>query len=193
LVSAVETRILLLLDAGAVVVAAAGNDAFTYGYAPQPRIPADYEDVLCVAATDREGRRAGYSNHADIPLSGNCVATWGGQGVEWNGQAVVPIGPEPRDGMVGVAVEPTIVTPYGTVPNTTGWVYWSGTSFATPIISAIAANLLAENEYGLRAGLTHHRLTPRGVMARVLAMAGPTPDPAADPGAPYLKVSQQRY
>ena len=193
LVSAVETRILLLLDAGAVVVAAAGNDAFTYGYAPQPRIPADYEDVLCVAATDREGGRAGYSNHADIPLTGNCVATWGGQGVELNGQTVVPPGPEPRDGMVGAAVEPTIVTPYGTVPNTTGWVYWSGTSFATPIISAIAANLLAENEFQLRQGLTHHRLTPRGVMARVLAMSGAAPDPAADPGAPYLKVSQQRY
>ncbi|HVC83570.1 MAG TPA: S8 family serine peptidase, partial [Chloroflexota bacterium] len=106
---------------------------------------------------------------------------------------VIPPGPAPRDGMVGAAVEPTIVTPYGTVPNTTGWVYWSGTSFATPIISGIAANLLAENEYALREGQTHHRLTPRGVMTRVLAMAGPVPDLAADPGAPYLKVSQQQY
>ena len=29
-------------------------------------------------------------------------------------------------------------------PNDSGWAYWSGTSFATPIISAVAARLLEE-------------------------------------------------
>jgi len=32
-------------------------------------------------------------------------------------------------------------------PNETGWVYWAGTSFATPIISALAASVWADPTY----------------------------------------------
>jgi subtilisin family serine protease len=49
---------------------------------------------------------------------------------------------------VGVFSAPTFprvaLTPPGVAPppqNTTGWAYWAGTSFATPIVSGIAASV----------------------------------------------------
>lgn len=192
----VEQAVTLLLDAGAVVVAAAGNDALVFRKHVQPRIPADYDTALCVVATDRAGYLARYSNRADVPLTGNCVATWGGQGVVSGPHVVVPPPPpEPRDGVVGIYSQPTIVIGDGVAvapgtENKTGWVYWSGTSFATPIISAIAANVLAKNERAHEQDPAVPRLTPRGVMKQVLDMAEPPPDPSV--GCPYLPVSQEQ-
>jgi subtilisin family serine protease len=181
---AVEHYIDLLLDADAVVIAAAGNDALAYANAGhsdhlQPRIPADYDKVICVVAANREGKIAAYSNRADVPMKGNCIATWGGEGVvstspDDAGTVVVPSN---RDGVVG------LFTRRGTVmneENTSGWVYWSGTSFATPIISGLAAVLLGNDPL----------LTQRTVMARLYDMAQPAAvtDPAL--GCPYIRVSQ---
>ena len=58
--------------------------------------------------------------------------------------------------------------------------YWSGTSFATPIVSAVAANLLARDR----------ALTPRGIMAAMLRLARRSPDPTL--GCLYLPVTQGR-
>lgn len=130
----VQNSATLLRQAGAVVVAAAGNDALAYGAHLQPRLPADYDNVICVVATAATGtgvQLAAYSNFADQPLEGNCFATWGGQGVL--------DGVNPLDGS-------TIVLPQkapagrSTVAKALSW---SGTSFAAPIISGIAANVLA--------------------------------------------------
>ncbi len=192
---AVEQRIDLLLDAGAVVVAAAGNDALRRGgrgVHPQPRLPADYDGVLCVVATDRDGKLAAYSNRADIPPTGNSVATYGGQGMLDGVSAVVPPGIDPRDGVVGLYTRSDVSTPDGPKPNGAGWVYWSGTSFATPIISGLAANILARNELERKANPAVHRLSPREVVTRILDMAAPPDqtDPAL--GCPYIPVSQQR-
>lgn len=189
---AVEGRITLLLDAGAVVVAAAGNDAFFYHHHAQPRLPADYDTVLCVVAADRNGRIAAYSNRGDVPFSGNCVATYGGQGRLQGGVPVVPPGPEPRDGIAGIYTQRTMDSPLGTQENTTGWAYWSGTSFATPLISGIAANLLARHERVRRADPRRAHLTPREVMAAILAMAPVTPGTDLTLGAPYVPITQQR-
>jgi len=186
---AVLQRISLLLDAGAVVVAAAGNDTFQYGRAMQPRLPADYDNVLCVVATDNRGRLAAYSNRGDVPPTGNCIATYGGQGMRIGLNAVVPPG-EPRDGVVGVYARHDVPTEVGPKQNDSGWAYWSGTSFATPMISGIAANLLARNEMDHRRDGRVPRLTPRGVMRQILALADPTADPAL--GCPYLPITQER-
>lgn len=191
---AVQRRIELLLDAGVVVVAAAGNDALAYRRHPEPRLPADYSGVLCVVATDRDGKIAAYSNRGDLPPTGNSVATYGGQGMLHGAASVVPpgVGVEPRDGVVGLYTHHEVVTTDGPKPNESGWVYWSGTSFATPIISALAANVLARNELEQRADPTIRPLTPRGVMSRILAMAAPAgaTDPAL--GCPYVPVTQRR-
>jgi subtilisin family serine protease len=192
---AVEQRIDLLLDAGAIVVAAAGNDALRRrrqaagdnGH-PQPRLPADFDGVICVVATNREGKIAAYSNRADIPATGNCVATYGGEGVRDDDATVVPPG-DPRDGMVSVYTNVEVPTVDGAKTNMTGWVYWSGTSFATPVISGIAANVVAHNVLARQADPSVAWLTPRQVLTKILDTAAPPTqtDPAL--GCPYVPVT----
>jgi subtilisin family serine protease len=130
-----------------LLVAAAGNDSFmrqTGGpqrgahFEPrhprwEPRSPARYDAVIGVAATGRNPlSAAAYSNIGDLTVLGNALATLGGD--------VAPDGVSPLEGVVGVYTAKSF--PDGT-PNDTGWAQWSGTSFATPIISGIAANLWA--------------------------------------------------
>ena len=195
--AAVGTAIALLLDAGAVVVAAAGNDALIYGYPPQPRLPADYPGVLCVVATDTHGRRAAYSNEGDIPAMGNCVAAYGGQGEMVDRMvgatpegkiAIVPPGADPRDGMVGVFCSHHFKTADGPQPNTSGWAYWSGTSFATPLVSALAATILAQNELDRQSNPGIARLTPGAVVQHIVGMGTPPSD--ATLFCPYLPFTQ---
>jgi hypothetical protein len=194
---AVEQRLDLLLDAGAVLVAAAGNDGLmqrkrgssSNAEHPQPRLPADYDGVICVVATDKAGKLAAYSNRADIPPTGNCVATYGGQGVMKRGDVVVPSGGDPRDGMVGLFSQTAVPCAGAPRPNDSGWVYWSGTSFATPVISGIAANILAQNERARLADSSVSRLTPRQVMTGILDMAEPPALTDPDLGCPYIAIT----
>jgi subtilisin family serine protease len=115
-----------------LVVAAAGNDSAAYVEARQarmePRLPARFETVLGVAATTTNSREpAPYSNVGDERQLGDHVATFGGS---------VSDGLEPEGGVMGIYA--------GRLPddrpNETGWAWWSGTSFATAIVSGIAAN-----------------------------------------------------
>lgn len=64
-----ERMVRAAVDAGAVVVAAAGND----GARAEPRFPAAYPDVLAVTAVDRRGRvyrRAVQGDHIDLAAPG---------------------------------------------------------------------------------------------------------------------------
>jgi hypothetical protein len=118
-----------------LVIAAAGNDSLgqvELGHARmEPRLPARFDTVLGVAATTSNPRQAArYSNVGDEHELGDHVATFGGNSSEML---------EPEDGVVGI---------YSGEfpderPNETGWAYWSGTSFATGIVSGIAANFWA--------------------------------------------------
>jgi hypothetical protein len=216
---AVLSRISVLQSYGAVVVAAVGNDGLSYAPNLQPRLPADYDSVLGVVATDRLGKLASYSNCADTPLevgrpltsgdfsngsetvgdSLNCIATWGGQatpqtfpqGTSIFGQTLPQAmrgavsGNKPvaasglNDAVVGLCSAPTVNT---SGDNTTGWIYWSGTSFATAIISALAANVLALNP----------NLIPRSFGAKmqqtVTATISQSAEPPTNTGCGYLKV-----
>jgi hypothetical protein len=118
-----------------LVVAAAGNDSLGQVDAHQarmePRLPARFNTVLGVAATTSNPRQpARYSNVGDERELGDHVATFGGNASD---------ALEPEDGVIGI---------YSGEfpdqrPNETGWAFWSGTSFATAIVSGIAANLWA--------------------------------------------------
>lgn len=110
------------------IVAAAGNDSDDAGY------PAAFNSVVGVAALDRTGEPAPYTNKADSHLGDPRltyagVATFGGR--DSSG----------ADGMIGIYTAPSY--PDGTL-NTSGWAYWSGTSFAAPVISALIARGLSQ-------------------------------------------------
>ncbi len=149
---------------GAVMVGAAGNDSFT-PYIPMrigPRYPAAFPEVISVGAVDREGQMASYSNYPQVAPQHNGIATYGG---------TIPrlsdIQKDDVDAVIGVyssATYPALeaknpVLPDEPAPNTNGWAYWSGTSFATPIISAVAARVLEQ--------LQPQKLAARHVAAEV--------------------------
>jgi subtilisin family serine protease len=70
--------------------------------------------------------------------------------------------------------------------NKYGWIYWSGTSFATPIISALAANVLARNPRLDPCSMPEQAASiPRRVQQELLKAAR-----ASRIGCPYLPVKQ---
>jgi hypothetical protein len=134
-----------LLDNNCLVIAAAGNDSVFRGVERHPRwsprIPACYDEVLGVAAdTIRPTLAARYSNRGEFAAAPvrDAVATLGGD--------LAADGASPTGGVINVYSAkhyPPLFPPASDEPNTTGWAEWAGTSFATPIMSGIAANFWA--------------------------------------------------
>jgi hypothetical protein len=136
-----------------LIVAAAGNDALGRPLRPEPRLPARYDDVLGVAAVRRSGQAASFSNRGDAVVMGNGVAVLGGNALPdpvnpTTRSPVVDTTTSPADAVVGIFSADRL--PIDGQPNESGWVFWAGTSFATPIASAIAADVWA-TEPGLSA------------------------------------------
>lgn len=150
-----------LTDLGAVVVAAAGNDSTVQQWSPStyyemsqrngPRYPAAFPEVISVGAVDKENRAAPYSNYPAVVPQRAGIATYGG-GLP---TPVAPKTPADRtqatniDALQGVytaATYPALSAQDSSLtyddPNPYGWAYWSGTSFATPIVSGLAARVL---------------------------------------------------
>jgi Subtilase family len=131
-----------------------------------PRYPAGFPEVISVGAVDKLGRAAPYSNYPQVPPHHNGIATYGGgiptpvPSVGLNGTAPSnDYGPDPHtmttatdvDGVIGVYTAQTYPAlsaddpqpqSYNALPESYDWAYWSGTSFAAPIISAVAARIL---------------------------------------------------
>lgn len=143
-----------------LVVAAAGNDngfleglppGQAFAARPEPRWPARFDSALGVTALTIGGGRAAYANRGDIATLGNGVATLGGnvRGRSMTTLGEINLGASPVDAVVGIySSEELTLDPQqnSTASNSqadvkpAGWVYWSGTSFAAPIISALAAD-----------------------------------------------------
>ncbi len=124
---------------GALLVAAAGNDSFqaVQQNLPRrpPRAPARYETALAVSAVNSNFEPSNYANAANIPPLDSGVATFGGDGYGMLDANALP------DAVRTLYISPTFPTGE---QNTSGWADWSGTSFATPIISALGAHLMAQ-------------------------------------------------
>jgi hypothetical protein len=124
---------------GALVVAAAGNDSASttkQGKSPRPpRAPARYSTTMSVTAVNSQHEAARYANAACIAPLDAGIATFGGDSYGFTDANGLP------DAVRGIYIAPTF--PSGE-PNSSGWADWSGTSFATPIISALGAHLLAQ-------------------------------------------------
>ena len=165
-----------LSERGVLVVASSGNDALRRdvdpGDPPPPRFPARYDDVLGVAATRSDlHSAANYSNRGELaaPIWPGDVSTFGGNVVP----APAPNQPattDPSDSIVGIFSRPSLP---GGAANLSGWVRWSGTSFSTPLVAAVAARLWA----------TRPELTPMEVIALLRSFAH-HPHAGADPDAP---------
>lgn len=160
-----------LTTLGAVIVASSGNGSHAdaqnqsfhssmgMGSMPLrlgPAYPAVFPEVISVGAVYKDGQAAAYSNYPALPPNHNGIATHGG-----DRPTVAPASmPHPAgsdtwatvsDGVIGVysntsypklsATDPA-PPDYDTPPDNNGWAYWSGTSFATPVISALAARVL---------------------------------------------------
>ncbi len=137
--SAFKAVIDWLLTRGHLVVASTGNDALGRANPPEARLPARYPGVLSVAAINRQGNASAFSNQA----TNDGVAILGGDAAYKSGTTEVEIRTNPStgrpDAVVGIYEAPTL--PFNAGNNTTGWAFWAGTSFAAPIVSALAAVL----------------------------------------------------
>jgi subtilisin family serine protease len=118
-------------------VAAAGNDSYPRFKKGRPRlgprIPALYRSILGVGATTTDLEEgAPYSNVGDVLEFGDHVSTLGGD---------ITSNDEPLDGVVGVYSSHSFpgVGGEAAIPNETGFASWSGTSFATGIVSGLVA------------------------------------------------------
>ncbi|QBD82462.1 hypothetical protein EPA93_43395 [Ktedonosporobacter rubrisoli] len=127
-----------LYEQGILVVAAAGNDSLNVGQ-PQgprpPRAPARYETTLAVSSVNSRFLPSSFSNAANVPPIGSGVATFGGDVAGVLDENALP------DAVRVVYISPNFP---GGEQNSAGWADWRGTSFATPIISALAAHLMAQ-------------------------------------------------
>ncbi|GAC1427133.1 MAG: hypothetical protein PVS3B3_29090 [Ktedonobacteraceae bacterium] len=158
--SPLQVAIQALAASGAVLVAAAGNDSNSIDMPGRigPRYPAAFPEVLSVGAVDRNGAMASYSNYPQLVPQHNGIATYGG-GIPTKAD----IDRDEVDAFIGLYSAPTYpaldatnpLTPDAPAPNKHAWAYWSGTSFATPIISAVAARVL---EHIQPQGLSAHHI-----------------------------------
>lgn len=155
-----------LSSAGAVFAASAGNDSdprdtnmnpleVRFG----PRYPAAFlydnppvTTMIPIGAVNRKGKATVYSNY---PGEGG-IATFGGdlpRPDPWLPSAMLHLNARVDtseiDALCGLyraaqypALSKNDSEPEYPAPNSSAWAYWSGTSFATPIISAMAARVL---------------------------------------------------
>jgi hypothetical protein len=182
---------------GILVVAAAGNDALRAhlgGKLPPPRYPAYYQSVLAVAAAGPDGTPAVYSNRADVLPFGNGITTFGGNVLAPSADDAPPLA---DPGVTSAGRQQSVVGLYSaaTLPggerNQTGWVHWAGTSFATAIMSGLAAQLWRQDATQTPESLIRRvRGLARNIPAR--AQRGrPGKDPDGPLDAPYLEAWQE--
>jgi serine protease len=111
-----------LLAHGVIVVAAAGNESGT------PTRPASCERTIGVAALNRDGFKASYSNFGPA-LD---IATVGGDAAD-------PNDPLSDSGLLTINNDGT------TMPGVPDYAYVTGTSFAAPIVAGVAALMWSVN------------------------------------------------
>jgi subtilisin family serine protease len=119
-----------------LVVAASGNDSNRgQGKAFGPRMPAAVEGVLGVSAARSNGEPASYSNWDDVENGwhDDGVSAFSGEAVQANDVSVT------QEGLIGLYVSP--FPDPSQHENKYGLASWTGTSFATPIVVGLAANL----------------------------------------------------
>jgi subtilisin family serine protease len=137
------------LDAGVVVVAAAGNDEL-----PTCEQPSSQGRLLCVGAVDRRGSRSGFSNFGV------------GLGLMGPGGAGACPSPEERNGQPCPDADEDVLSTYK--GNT--YDVLAGTSQATPFVSGVAALVVS---MGVRGQAARERILDTAADA---GLPGPDPE-----------------
>jgi hypothetical protein len=118
------------------MVAAAGNHS-TPNDVEEPMIPAAYID-LAVAASTMDQARACFANAGDVAAPGGDARPATGGATDCD--LVAHTGCSVSDCAHGLI---SVVTP-ATATSATGFAYWAGSSFATALVSGLAARRLGE-------------------------------------------------
>jgi subtilisin family serine protease len=125
---------MILRDAyeqGAVIVAAAGNDSAGVIDPPkEPQIPASYNFVIGVGASNHEGGHACFSNSGDVYAPGGDNAT----GCD----------PAITDCTIENEFKNCVIGYTHHISPESHFASWKGTSFAAPLVSGQAALLLGK-------------------------------------------------
>jgi serine protease AprX len=146
----------LWLD-GIVVVAAAGNHGSASGPVSMSYAPGNDPFVITVGATDQ---------HMTSDPSDDDVPYWSAYGTTMDGFSKPDVSAPGRYMIAPVPMSSTIAT---TVPDRVvapGYMWMSGTSFAAPVVSAEAAQILAR----------HPGLTPDQVKGAIMVSANYLPN-----------------
>jgi Subtilase family len=158
-----------LADAGVIIAASAGNEGDgrempAGALRPNALYPASLSDsienVISVGAVTKNGAAASYSCYPGL----HSIGAWGGE-LPAAGEVVPPNPGDPgsdhpqvtfSDAPIGIyssilypplsAVPAVPPEQYYTPPNHSAWAYWIGTSFATPVVSAVAARILQQKK-----------------------------------------------
>lgn len=124
-----QTAINDAVSRGTTIVVAAGNSQMDPAYFE----PASCNNVITVAALGRTGARAYYSNYDTPSTAGNYVSIAAPGGDQSSATA---------DGILS-----TLDTGTTTAANDNVYVYYQGTSMATPVVSGVVALMLAANSH----------------------------------------------
>jgi hypothetical protein len=121
-----------------LAIAASGNDSCRKAALPRvfgPRLPAAIEGIIGVSAHDRAAKAlADFSNDDDFFGDDDGTSAFGGEAKDGL----------TTDGLIGLFVSPDL-PPGNRGGNSHGRAMWSGTSFAAPIVTGIAARLWADS------------------------------------------------
>ena len=141
--------------AGIVVVAAAGNDSANLPQPEPANLPANWAPIIGVAGSNQQLGRGCFSNRGDL-------AAPGGDGRPDKDDPTKCV---PANDVCGDQDCPTaVIGPIIKTETNTGFAYWSGTSFAAPLVSGLAALVIERGGGQLSPGEVR-RLIECGVTA----------------------------